>query len=282
MQIAAHHLQTIGHRTVTFSSALLPLAHWFPAFSFEPQPSLNQIEETLAPFDAILLQHDNTPHAKKICEIHKIVYVFYGSHSVAKHGTLRPYFDVVFNSTICMAKNIQKGLKTIFPGTEPSLENGLTPPAHLVHQRFTKRIALHATSTSEDKNWPQASFIKLQVKLQKEGWSPLFIAPPEEAKKWNSPILPTLGDLAAFLYESYALIGNDSGPGHLASNLGLPTTIIGPSYEQLTFWRPGWYPCTIVHPPAWAGKTKLTKKNWKIFITINNVYKQFKKLTDIK
>lgn len=275
MQIAARHLQRLGCETVTFSKALSPLASWFPEFRFEDQPALEEIEERLAPFDAILLQHDNTPNAKKIRVLPKPVYVFYGSHLISKHGPLRPQFDAQFDPTICMAENIRNALRTLFPGIEPTLENGLSPPSQLPlkFRRFEKRIALHATSASEEKNWSKDSFLRLKDKLRQQGWDPVFIAPP---------LFPHLSDLAAFLFESAFLIGNDSGPGHLASNLGLPTVIIGPSCEHLSFWRPGWHPGAIVYPPLWTEKMKITRRKWKFFITVNDVIKQFKKLNDIK
>jgi ADP-heptose:LPS heptosyltransferase len=273
MQIAARHLQRLGCETVTFSKSLSPLSSWVPGFRFEHQPALEEVEEQLAPFDAVLLQHNNTLLAKKIRALPKPVYVFYGSHLLAKHGPLRPPFDVQFDPTICMAKNIRNALKTLFPGIEPTLENGLSPPSPLKFRRFEKRIALHATSAAEEKNWPKNSFLRLKEKLQQQGWDPVFIAPA---------LFPHLTDLAAFIFESGFLIGNDSGPGHLASNLGLPTVIIGPSREHLSFWRPGWHLGTIAYPPPWTGKMKMTRKNWKFFVTVNNVIKQFMKLTEIK
>ena len=282
MQIAAFHLQRLGCETVTFSNPLLSLQSWFPRFPFEKQPALAQVEERFAPFDAILLQYDNTPKAKAIRSLNKPVYVFYGSHLISKHGPLRPTLDAKFDPQFCMAENIRQGVQILFPGVEPTLENGLTPPNHLLFRRFAKRVALHPTSSSQEKNWPKVSFFKLRERLHKEGWDPVCIAPPEEREEWNSPLFATLADLAAFLYESAYLIGNDSGPGHLASNLGLSTVILGPNEEHLRFWRPGWHRCALAHPPSWVGRTKLTRTNWKNFLTVSNVYKQFKKLTDIK
>jgi len=279
MQIAAFHLQRLGFEPVTFSNPLLSLKNWFPHFQFEKQPVSVEI---LAPFDAILLQHDNTPKAKAIRSLNKPVYVFYGSHNLLKHGPLRSAFDIKFNPALCMAENICLGLKTLFPGPEPTLENGLTSPPHLQFRRFPNRIAIHPTSSSKEKNWSRSSFLKLAAKLEKEGFEPIFIAPAEEAQEWDSPPFETLDDLAAFLYESGYLIGNDSGPGHLASNLGLSTVIIGPSYEQLSFWKPGWQRASLSYPPFWVQKTKLTRKYWMNFITVNDVYQQFTKLNDIK
>src|SRR5262249_36115775 len=117
-------------------------------------------------------------------------------------------------------------------------------------------------------------------RLRVKGWDPCFIAPPEEAASWNAPSLSNLADLAAFLYESGGFIGNDSGPAHLASNVGLPTVAIGPSAKHLAFWRPGWRVGAIAHPPLWIGNTKLVIKNWKFFVSVNQVFKMFMKLSD--
>lgn len=281
MQIAAAHLQKLGCETITFSNHLPALQSWFPAFQFMKQPVIDQIDEIFYPFDAILLQHDNTLKAKKIRSLSKPVYTFYGSHLISKHGPLRPSFDVLFDPTVCMAQNILRGCNVLFPGTKAKLTNGLTPPSHLIFQKYPKRIAIHPCSTSPQKNWSKSSFLKLSHRLLKEGWEPAFIAPPEEAAEWGAPLFLTLADVAAFLYESNCLIGNDSGPGHLASNVGLPTVIIGPNIEHLSFWRPGWGSGEIAVPPRWITEIKLIRSKWRNFISVNQVYKLFMKLNDL-
>ncbi|MDE3046160.1 MAG: hypothetical protein KGJ02_05910 [Verrucomicrobiota bacterium] len=281
MQIASHHLQKLQVDVTTFSNHLPALHEWFPKFHFTPQPSIDQIEELFAPFDAIVLQHDNTPKAKRIRSLPKPVYTLYGSHLISKHGPLRPHLDVKFDPELSMADNIRVAAQTLFPA-RATLVNGFTPLSGLVHRRHARRIAIHPTSTLPAKNWLKASFLELRDKLAKEGWDPVFVAPPEEAQEWGSPLFPTLSELAAFLYESAFFIGNDSGPGHLASNGGIPTLTIGPSLAHLTLWRPGWHPGVIVHPPRWAHQFKLAKENWRFFISVNHIIKQFKKLTAIK
>jgi ADP-heptose:LPS heptosyltransferase len=279
MQIASTHLRRLGHSVVTFSNHLSQLRDWFPGCSFAPQPQLDRIEEIFAPFDAIILQHDNTPKAKKIRALAKPVYSLYGAHLVSKHGLFRPEWDYLLDRNLCMAKNIQAACQVLFPGMAPLLDNGLTPLSHLLFRRFPKRIAIHPVSTSEQKNWPRSRFLHLHELLEKKGYEPVFIAPPDEAADWKSPTFNSLSDLASYIYESGAFIGNDSGPGHLASNLGLDTLIIGPSLEHLTLWRPGWKVGAIVHPPRWIHEFKLS---WKNFISVSQVYKSFAKLNVIK
>lgn len=270
MQICAHHLQKLGHPVTHFSNHLPQLQKWFPGFSFAPYSSLES-------FDAILLQHDNSEKAKQICSLSKPVYALYGSHNPSKHGPFRSSFDFVFNRTLPMAENMRLACGRLFPGIEATIENGLKVPTNLTFSRYPKRVAIHPTSSSPDKNWLRSRFLKLREKLAQAGYDPVFIASLE-----GVPLFPTLSELAAFLYESGLFIGNDSGPGHLASNLGLPTVTIGPSQEQLQLWRPAWGPNSLAFPPKFVEKTKLTRDNWRYFITVDQVIKHLTKLTAIK
>jgi ADP-heptose:LPS heptosyltransferase len=273
MQISSAALQKLGHKTVTFTKHALP-SSWFPTSLFAHSPT----EESLRSFDAILLQYDNTETAKKIRNLRKPVFIFYGDHQIKKHGPLRPGMDTTFDPTRCMAQNIAEATARLFLTDPSSLNNGLIPPSELQFRKYPKRVAIHPISTSPEKNWKKEGFIQLKNKLQSEGWDPVFVVPPEEATSWDSPHLPTLADLAAFLYESGFFIGNDSGPGHLASNVGLPTLTIGPSKKHLDFWRPGWGNGKIVHPPRWVNYFKLTRKNWMNFVSVNKVFKIFNTL----
>ncbi len=266
MQISAAALQKLGYKTVTFSKHLPALSSWFPGFTVA---EMGEPLETLRPFDAVLLQNDNTEIAKEIRRLDLPVYTFYGDYQMAKHGPLRPKRDACFNPALCMAENIAQATARLFPGANGLLDNGLVPPKHLTFGKYPKRIAIHRTSTSEVKNWPERSFDQLKARLQEDGWDPVFI---------DNPPFPTLADLAGFLYESRLLIGNDSGPGHLASNLGINTLIIGSSKEHLTYWRPGWRRGSVAHPPGWVNHFKLTRNNWKRFVSVNKVFKIFNKL----
>ena len=267
MQISAAALQQLGHETVTFTKHALP-STWFPNFTFEKYTN----EESLGSFDAVLLQYDNTDMAQEIRKLSKPVYIFYGDHKIHKHGPLRPGLDTTFDPTRSMAQNISDATARLFSITSSTLHNGLVPPAQLVFRKYPKRVAIHPVSTSCEKNWSKERFLQLRDKLKNEGWEPVFIAPPNEGAAWDSPLLPTLADLAAFLYESGFFIGNDSGPGHLASNVGLPTLTIGPSKKHLDFWRPGWGKGEIVYPPRWTTHFKLTRKNWINFVSVNKVF----------
>jgi ADP-heptose:LPS heptosyltransferase len=279
MQIGARHLRALGYEATLFSNHLHEMAEWFFGFRFAPQPRFDKIEELLEPFDAIFLQHDNTPKARKIRSTLKEVYTFYGSHQISKHGPLRPKFDFLADRSIPMAENIARCCQLLFPGVEASLDNGLAAPPGYSPRKYPRRIAIHPTSASPLKNWLKPRFLKLRRELEKQGYEPVFIASKEEAEEWGAPEFKTLSDLASFLYESGYFIGNDSGPGHLASNLNIPSLIIGQSQEHLAFWKPGWAPCRTVHPKGWIPQMRAARKYWKSFITVDQVIKEFTKLT---
>jgi ADP-heptose:LPS heptosyltransferase len=179
-----------------------------------------------------------------------------------------------------MVENVLAALKRLFSIDGGIGENGLKPPNGLTFRKYPKRVAIHPTSTMEEKNWPREKFLKLARWLKNEGYEPTFIAAPSERAEWDAPLLPQLEDLASFLYESGVFIGNDSGPGHIASYFGLPYLIIGRQERQMRMWRPGWHPGEIVLPPSWLPNLKglrLRDEKWKHFITTGRVIKSFKR-----
>lgn len=269
MQIAAAHLKRCGYQTVTFTNHLSALANWFPGFEFATQPANPAI---LAEFDLIILEHDNSPKAIAIRSLPK-TYSFFPSYVSAKHGPLRKG-DLIFDRRQPMAKNIAHMICKVCPG-HYSLDNGICPPDKSSYHRYPKRVAIHPLSSNPEKNWRKDRFLKLADALTKHGWEPMFIVPPEQAAQWKAPIISDLDALAQLLYESGFFIGNDSGPGHLASNLGIPTLTIGPTKSHLDLWRPGWAPGKAIAPSDLLTKFKLIRRNWPFFLTVDYIFQQF-------
>lgn len=279
LQIAAHQLRLHGFEVTTFSNHLASFGNWFQGASFARQPQLNQIEEALGSFDAILLQHDNTPKARKIHSLPRPVYTFYGSHVVSKHGPLRLGYDYVCDQERTMVQNVRAAVETLFRLDGAGVENGMKPPAGLIHRKNAKRVAIHPTSAVEEKNWSKAKFLAVAKWLKEEGYEPAFTVPAAERFEWGGPELLSLEDLASFIYESGYFMGNDSGPGHIASYLGIPYLIIAKDERQMRFWRPGWRPGEIAVPPAWLPNWKgarLREEHWKKFITTKGVINKLK------
>lgn len=275
-QTASHAAHSQGWEATTFSNHLASFGRWLSrADKCAPQPPIEEIESCLAPFDAIFLQHDNSQKAFIIKRLKIPVYTFYGAHSTSKHGLFNKERDYLANRNKPMLENVRLALWQLFKIKGEG--NGFAPPPGLIHRRFKQRIAIHPTSSSEEKIWPKKKFLKVADRLKNEGYDPVFTLAPHEQPEWNSPLFQTLEDLASFIYESGAFLGNDSGPGHLASLLKIPHLIIAGNGRQMPLWRTGWDPGVVVTPPNWLMWFKYMRPIWKFLISEENVIKKFKK-----
>lgn len=170
-----------------------------------------------------------------------------------------------------MVENLTLCAKTFF---HCSL-SGFTPLQGLVHRRFSKRIILHPTASSLTKRLPKDKFLIIRNILKKEGFDPCFVVSPEEQKDWPEALSFPLNDYASFLYESGGFIGNDSGPGHLASLLQIPHLIIGGDGLHMPLWKPGWFPGELVTAPPFFMQFKALRKHWHLFLNPINVANKF-------
>lgn len=293
MMVASHRLHCQNYIVTTFSEPMLQLKTWFEHHHFAKRPPLEDLEALLVTFDLVLLQHENTSFSKKIISLYdegkiKALSIFYPSYEEKKHAPLTP-LDRVFNENRPMVDNTARAISSILGLNHISKNNGLTTPESLVHRKYKHRVILHPTSRDEKRNWPSQKFLTLARELQKRGFHPVFILSPNERTPWNQtlagefqmPLFPTLSDLAAYAFESGYLIGNDSGIGHLCSNLQIPTLILSNRKKYMSLWRPGWYRGDIVTPPAWIPNFKgsrLRETQWKSFISPSMVLKKFQLL----
>ncbi len=259
LHIVSHHLRKAGHEVITVTPHRF--GKWADGFAFGP----------LETSDAIFLQYDNSPHAK-ILHSQKNIYTFFGSHNFAKHGPLKEGFDFVADLNQPMVANIVACLKSLF-GIDATPDNGLHPPKGLIHRRYPKRIAIHAGSGDPQRNWPLSRFTSFAKWAKNQGFDPLFL-----------PQFATLEELFSFLFESGYFLGNDSGPGHIASSLNIPNLIIGKEEKHMRHWRPGWLMGPIITPPKWIPNWKglrIREKYWRLFIAKRSVIKLFKTIVSL-
>lgn len=261
MHIASYELQKAGHDVITVSPHRF--GKWLEEFQFG----------SLESSDAIFLQHDNSETSKEIKKNSKTVYTFYGSHKLGKHPPLQKGFDYVCNPKKTMVENVRLALKDLFE-IDASGENGMRAPEGLIWKKHEKRIAIHAGSSNPNKNWPLSKFTQFASWAKKKGFDPIFL-----------PQFPSLEKLTSFIYESSLFLGNDSGPGHIASCLKIPNLIIGKDFKQMRLWRPGWGQNKVITPPQWVPnfkKMRLRETYWSKLITVNSVVKKFAELSDFK
>lgn len=88
----------------------------------------------------------------------------------------------------------------------------------------TRRIVIHTGAGQPVREWPRERFENLAARLRDSGWEVVLL---DDSLRDLDQLLATLATAARF-------IGNDSGPGHLAALLGVPTfTIFGPQLPEL-------------------------------------------------
>ena len=87
-----------------------------------------------------------------------------------------------------------------------------------------RRLVIHTGAGRSVRQWPADRFAVIAARLQAAGWNVVTL---DDSLRDLSQLLATLAGAARF-------IGNDSGPGHLAALLGVPTfTIFGPQLPEL-------------------------------------------------
>ncbi|MFX0139469.1 MAG: glycosyltransferase family 9 protein [Candidatus Hodarchaeota archaeon] len=197
-------------------------------------------------------------------------------------------WDRIFDRHRPMVENIATAIASVLQCKHISKNNGIVPPKELVHRKNCNRIVIHPAATSPNR-WDLQKFVNIATRLQKDGFEVVFCVSSIERKEWFSllgdsfvlPHFPTLAELASFIFESGYLIGNDSGPGHMASNLQLPTLTIANSAKRMALWRPGWLEGKVVAPlpfiPNFKG-LRLREKKWKAFISTKRVLNHFYQL----
>jgi heptosyltransferase-3 len=110
-------------------------------------------------------------------------------------------------------------------------------------------IVMHPGSGATAKCWPIECWIELADQLKSCGRTVRFLLGEAERDRWSSADIDRLKsagavrhcetglDLLAELNTAAVFVGNDSGPGHLAGVIGLPTvSLFGPT--DATRWRP--------------------------------------------
>jgi ADP-heptose:LPS heptosyltransferase len=111
-------------------------------------------------------------------------------------------------------------------------------------------IVIHPGSGSARKNWPIERYIDLAHRLKSAGHPIRFTLGEVEQEKWDADAIKRLSaagdvqqqqgsllDLKDQIANARAFVGNDSGPGHLAAILGVPTlALFGPT--DPICWKP--------------------------------------------
>jgi hypothetical protein len=287
--VLANNLKIRGDEVTTFHPFLQGLQSWFPDLSIQPFPPL----EALNDFDHFFIIYEKSPWMQAILEFcmnrYKERTTVLNPIATANRDYL--YWEVgKFDGNKPFVHNLTQFSKDILQIRDAVMDNGITLPANIFSRKYPKRVILHPTSSRPGKNWHETKFLQLARDLEKGRYEPVFVLTREEKMAWpimrfSAPEFDSLTEIAAFVAESGGMIGNDSGIGHLASCLGLPTVTICRSKMTANFWRPAFAPNALVTPPAWLPNLKglrLRDKYWKDAITVPRVLSAYLNLLNHK
>ncbi len=288
--ILSNNLSKVGYEVVTFHLFLKSLSDWFPGLELRDFPTLEILEQELANYDRIFVFFESGRLADiiQMCQA-KFPDKLTVLNPIATNKWDYPYWEQSrFNGRISLADNLQQYCQTMLSIPSATKENGVVVPASFQMKKYPKRVVIHALSSREGKNWSIEKFIALADRLKQEGYDPYFIVSEDERKAFPIqgsmvPGLHSLTELAGFVAESGFMIGNDSGIGHLASSLGIPTVTICRRKNIAAFWRPGWAKGAVVLPPRYLINfrgLRCRDKYWKRFVSVSKVMKAFYQLAN--
>lgn len=271
------------------------LQPWVSHIELKKSYSLDDVDEILSKYDRIFIfycekdpfTHEIIQKGKKNSEMKVTVINPCFSRNIGN----QPYYeDCLFDPHLPIVDNMEKFCKEVLHLPKTTKHNGIVPAERLKYQKNKKHICIHATSSREGKNWPIEKFTQLANQMKEQGFEPVFIMSKEEkenfsflSNEFSCPTFANLIELASFLYESGYFIGNDSGVGHLASCLGIPTITLTRGKRISKLWRPSWAEGKVLYPhsliPNISG-LRLRDRYWKNFVTVKKVLSSFYQLKE--
>lgn len=312
MLVFAHNLQQQGHTITFYNNFVAQLQNWVPNITVKPYPNKDGVKAEFANYDMVIsdmVSVITNGVSKQIYPQLAQDYVFISLSQpfqtlVADHTQkimalqkspieTKQLIDIAkccgikvsqFDRTQPMARNIAVMCERAIGIKTATNQNGLTPPANLIFKKYPRRVVIHPLSSNAVKDWSAKKFMRLAHLLQRQQWEPVFIVSPREQAYWRqvtnnqfaAPIFANIDELAGFIYESGMMIGNDSGIGHLASNLGISTLTIIRKRDKFYRWRPGWANGKVVMPVITF--RIFGEHYWRPFLSVRRVMSAFKLL----
>ena len=290
--VLSNQLHLNGWRVDTYQNVIGSMQNWFPHLKVEPYPSPDELPRILGSYDwFFVVQNDTDPFIlqliqegkRRFPDLLKVIYLYPSPNIVNE-----PYYtDCLTDPTLSIAENMRLFAEKILHLPKITRSNGFIPPAGLTFRKYLKRIAIHPTSGRETRNWPKEKFLQFAGHLRQGGYDPVFI--PGKQEGWEGigfeiALFPTLDLLARYLYESGFLVGNDSGLGHLASAIGIPTLTFCRRKKLANMWAPSFQRGVVVTPSSWIPNIRglrLRDRHWQKFISVAKAKRAFNKLVHL-
>lgn len=294
--IVAYNLSLVGHNVTLYHPILDKMAPLFPEIEILPRPEnptfLNSHQRTIIFVDKERVPRGKIENPFDLWMQQLLKKAFNTNRErltilnpIATPNKNYPFWEEgEFDGTRPFVNNLMTYLREKEAILSPQCKSGITLPPKVKKRKHIERVILHPTSSRAGKNWTKSKYLKLAKRFRKLGLSPFFILTPEEAKQWpevSAPVFTNLIELTYFIAESGYMVGNDSGIGHLASCLGVPTLTICRSKMRANFWRPAFSPGIVLTPSKWIPNLKNLRwrdRYWQNFVFVSQAEKAFHKL----
>jgi hypothetical protein len=300
----ADNLRRAGFAVTYFGDLVFQLRDWLPQLDIRPYPARDRFDEALDGFDLVVcsppqfIRDSLTPESTEIlrrkwlliCQKAPEAWIHDHTESsrercpAAVHAQLAPLLKSAgsirykrFDRESVVEITLDY-MRTRMGLTHVDKHVTLSPPAGLIHRRYTQRVVISPDSAGpEKKDWTPSRFLRLGKRMQARGYEPHIVVAPKNHERWQTlagsqfpvPRFERIDALAAFIYESRCLVANDSGNGHLASFLGIPTITIYRKQNPHFHWRPDWTAGTVICPHL--SKPLLGEGTWKAFIPMRRI-----------
>jgi hypothetical protein len=293
--VLSNNLHLNGWCVDTYQNTIGSMQNWFPHLPVQPYPKLEELPRILSTYDwFFVVQNDTDEFVKKLIqegkrrfpENVKVLYLYPSPNIVNE-----PYYlDCLTNPRASIAENMRIVCEKVLHLPKITKSNGFIPPIGLIPHKYPQRVVVHPTSARITRNWPKEKFVKLALHLEEEGYDLTFIpGGAKELEEWKDVkelgfkvmSFSSLDALSSYIYESGYLIGNDSGLGHLASALGVPTLTLCRRKAWANMWAPSFNKGVVVTPSSLIPNIRgfrLRDQHWKKFISVEKVLRGFKKL----
>ena len=189
--------------------------------------------------------------ARHISDYDHVLPIVFEDRPTGQEHRWSSYFEV-FAALGMPQPSVSAYIKLNLPAADEALQTTLTASG-IDYARPV--IALHAGATKDYKKWPLNYFSALCELLLNAGMQPVLLGAGHSDQIINRQIIKDLGnrisegsvvdlcnilslkELAVFLSSCHYMIGNDSGPFHLAAALGTKGSVIfGPTNKEI--WGP--------------------------------------------
>ena len=295
--IIAQCISDMGMQATLYSNTLASMDTWFRDIKVKPFESIESIQNNLVEYDLVICDSEY----KEVSDaIKNNKYIERNTIWITATRESAKELSNIDKERVIASKNFNKQVEFLSGSIRPEnykelnksmvemtqnfcierfyFENAKSKPTlkirnTLKHRKHKTRVAIFPLTPNPDKNYCFNNYLKIAYRLKTLSFEPILILTTEQAELYDEVIdrdrvnmitFNNINSLSEYIYESGAVISNDSGGGHLASLLDIPTATI---YKKngIFEWRPGWRQSKIIRP-AFGFKWK-RKRIWSLFVS---------------